>query len=103
MDIGSGYTDRTSYSEIIHYLAKSKRLNKITEPLNSGEKRYYSLLSDGPSNAKTMDEKELVLIKTCESGKPAFNILALMVVEEGNSDTIFMAIEGAIAEGEFQF
>ena len=42
-----------------------------------------------------MDEKELVLLKTCESGKPAFGVLTL-VVEEENSDGIFMAIEGAV-------
>ena len=45
------------------YLSKAKLLEEITEPLNKKTCLYYSLLTDGSSSAKTMDEKELVLIK----------------------------------------
>ena len=43
----------------------------------SGDRTYFSLLTDGSSSAKTMDEKELYVIKTCDKGKPRFDVLAL--------------------------
>ena len=56
----------------------------ITEPLNSGDRAYFSLLTDGSSSAKTMDEKELVIM-TCDKGKPRFDVLALEQPEEASA------------------
>ena len=58
----------TAGAEMVNYLAKSIRLNAVTEPINSGKIRYYSVMNDGSSSSKTMDEKELFLIKTARSG-----------------------------------
>ena len=65
VNLGGGYLRRLACTEMIHFLAKDILYRNITNPLNSGEKHFYSL-SDGSSNAKTMDEKELILIKTCD-------------------------------------
>ena len=53
---------------MVDYLAKSIRIKSITEPLNSGTIRYYSVMNDGSSSSKTMDEKELFLMKTARKG-----------------------------------
>lgn len=58
----------TAGIEMIDYLSKSSRIKNITEPINAGKIRYYSLMNDGSSSAKTSDEKELYLIKTAQSG-----------------------------------
>ena len=52
-------------------------MKKITEPLNSNTLNYYSVLFDGGSSAKCVDEKEIFLIKTCEDGLPQFNVMLL--------------------------
>ena len=103
VDLGGGYLTRTACTEIIHFLAKNEMKENITEPLNSGKRHYYSLLSDGSSNAKTMDEKELVLIKTCDDGRPVFHVLGLQVVEEGNAPGIANAIQDAVNKASFTF
>ena len=86
VDLGGGYLTRSACTEIIHYVAKDNLIKNVTEPLNSGKRHYYSLLSDGSSNAKTMDEKELVLIKTCDEGRPVFHVLGLQVVKKIRHD-----------------
>ena len=58
----------TAGIEMMNYLTKSSRIKSITEPLNSGTIRYYSVMNDGSSSAKTMDEKELFLMKSAQSG-----------------------------------
>ena len=75
VNLGGGYLRRVACTEMIHFLAKDILYRNITNLLNSGEKHFYSLLSNGSSNAKTMDEKELVLIKTCDQGRPVFHVL----------------------------
>ena len=59
----------TAGVELISFLTKSSRIKSITEPLNTGAIRYYSVMNDGSSSAKTMDEKELFLMKSAQSGK----------------------------------
>ena len=66
-------------------VAKNEMLGNITQPFNSGKKKYYSLLSNGSCSANTMDEKEVVLIKTCDDGRSIFHVIDLQVVEEGCS------------------
>lgn len=103
VDMNGGYLTRVACTEMIHFLAKGEFLKNVTEPLNSGKRSYYSLLSDGSSNAKTMDEKELVLVKTCNEGRPVFHVLGLEVVEEGDSKGIAKAIESAVSKANFNF
>ena len=38
---------------------------------------YFSLYYDDSSIAKTMDEKELCVIKTCQEGMPCFQVASL--------------------------
>ena len=59
VDLGSGYLTRQSCSEIIKFIADDKRTASITEPLNSGLFNYYSVLCDGSSTTKIVDEKQL--------------------------------------------
>ena len=88
---------------MIHFLTKDILYRNITNPLNSGEKHFYSLLSDGSSNAKTMDEKELVLIKTCNQGRPVFHVFGLQEVEEADQYGIANAINCAVLKASFEF
>ena len=82
VDVGKGYIYDTAGAEMISYLSKSSRIKTITEPLNSGENRYYSIMNDGSSSAKTMDEKELFLMKTAGTGKPTFSLMSLAEPDE---------------------
>lgn len=59
----------TAGVELISFLNKSSRIKSITKPLNTGAIRYYSVMNDGSSSTKTMDEKELFLMKSAQLGK----------------------------------
>ena len=72
VDVRTGYLLDVAAKEMIMHLSKSIVAEKILDPLNSCERLYFSLIFDGSSNGKTMDEKELYyLIKTCDLGKPS--------------------------------
>ena len=73
VDIGAAYTDHKSGPEILHF-SLSNRIQKINYSLNEDELMYYSVLFNGSSNTKTNNKKKLFLIKTCEKGKPTFNV-----------------------------
>ena len=53
---------------MLTYLSKSSRIKSITEPINRGKLRYYSVMNDGSSSTKTLDEKELFLMKSVPDG-----------------------------------
>ena len=57
----------------------------ITEPINSGHITYFSPLTDSSSNTKTKDGKELYVIKTCDKGKPRFDVIALEQLDDAGA------------------
>ena len=59
---------------------------EVTEPLNNGKIRYYSVMNDGSSSAKTLNEKELFLIKTASDGIPKFSMMSLEEPEDANAE-----------------
>ena len=67
VDLGTAYFSKYSAQEMIMYLSKSIVLENITEPLNTGERLYFSWLFDGSSSATTIDEKEVYIIKPCSN------------------------------------
>ena len=75
----------------------------ITEPLNNKERLYYSLLFDGSSNAKTNDEKELYVIKTCDGGRPRFDVFALEEPNDGDANGLKAVLDHVFDKGNFQF
>ena len=101
--LGNGFLTNVSGKEIVMYLSKAELLAEITEPLNNKTCLYYSLLTDGSSSAKTMDEKELVLIKTCLNGSPKITVLALEEPESGDADGLKKALDHAYGKGNFSF
>ena len=103
VDIGTAFTDRKSGPEILHFLSLSNRMQKITNPLNENELIYYSVLFDGSSNAKTDNEKELFLIKTCEKGKPTFNVMSLEEVKDSSAFGLKATLEESIGKMSFTF
>ena len=60
VNVRTGYLNKTAVQEIPLFLSKSMITENIMEPLNSGDRTYFSLLTDGSSSAKTMDKKELM-------------------------------------------
>ena len=72
----------------------------ITEPLNSGDRAYFSLLTDGSSSAKTMGEKELYVIMTCDKGKPRFDVLALEQPEEASAKGLKESLNNAVKKAK---
>ena len=96
VNFGKGYLNKTAAQEILLFLSKSMITENIMEPLNSGERRYFSLLSDGSSIAKTMDEKELYVIKTCDKGKPRFDVLALKQPDDAGAKGLKESLDNAV-------
>ena len=78
---------------MITYLAKSFRQESITEPLNKGIIRYYSVMNDGSSSAKTHDEKELFLMKTAADGIPKFSIMSLEEPDDADAEGLKVAMD----------
>ena len=96
VDLGESYVSDTACAEMSKYFSKSIKIKNITEPLNNGEYHYYSIMNDGSSSAKTMDEKELFLIKTASSGTPKFSIMSLEEVENTDMDGLKVALEKSV-------
>ena len=78
-------------------------MNNITEPLNDNIINYYSVLFDGASSAKCIDEKELFMTKTCVEGSPTFNVMSLEEPEECTAAGIKEAMENSISKMKFNF
>ena len=97
VDLGESYVSDTACAEIVKYISKSIKIKRI-EPLNNGEGHYYSVMNDGSSSAKTMDEKELFLIKTAFSGAPKFSIMSLEEVEDANAEGLKVALEKSLSK-----
>ena len=64
VDLSNGFLTDKAGTEIIKYISISQRI-KIMEPLNENILDYYSVLFDGTSSSKYVDEKELFVIKLC--------------------------------------
>ena len=94
VDLGSSYL--ISGAEIMKCISLSERFKKITQPLNENIVNYYSILFDGASSAKCVDEKELFIMKTCVQGKPTFNVMSLEEPDECNADGINEAMKNSI-------
>ena len=75
--MGSSYLTDKMGAEIMKYISLGERFKKITQPLNENIVNYYSILFDGASSVKCVDEKELSIMKTCVQGKPTFNVMSL--------------------------
>ena len=86
----------TSCREILHFLSKSIVEKNITKHLNDGTIRCYSAYYDGSSTAKTMDEKELFIIKTARKDEVKFSIMSLEEPEEANPERLKLALENLI-------
>ena len=103
VDVGTGYLLDVAAEEMIMHLSKSivPEILNITDPLNSGEKLYFSLLFDGLSNDKTMDEKELYLIKTCNLGKPSYNVFALEQPDDADAESLKSSLHNPFKKANF--
>ena len=53
--------------------------------MNDETIRYYSIHDDGSSSAKTMDEKELFIIKMAHKEEVKFNVMSLEEPNEVNA------------------
>ena len=84
VNVRTGYLNKTAVQEILLFLSKSMITENIMEPLNSGDRTYFSLLTDGSSSAKTMDKKELYVIKVRSNVDLTFLLLSsqMMLVQK---------------------
>ena len=98
VNLETGYLSDTAGSGIIRYLSKSIKLDNITNPINDGLIKYYSIMSDGSSSAKTMDEKELFLMKTASTGVPKFSVISLEEVENAHAEGLKLAMENSVGK-----
>ena len=103
VDLGNGYLTDKAGAEIVKYISISQRITNITEPLNYDVLHYYSVLLDGASSAKCVDEKELFVMKTCVDGQPTFNVMSLEEPEECNAEGIKVAMENSVSKMNFNF
>jgi predicted DNA binding CopG/RHH family protein len=103
VDLGASYLMDKAGAEIMKYISISQQMTNITEPLNNDVLNYYSVLFDGASSAKCVDEKELFIIKTCVEGQPTFNVMSLEEPEECNVQGIKEAMEHSLSKMNFNF
>ena len=103
VDLGNGFLTDKAATEILKYISISQRIKNITEPLNENILNYYSILFDGASSCKCVDEKELFVIKLCAEGKPIFHVMPLEVPEKCNAEGIKESIDNAVSKMKFNF
>ena len=85
------------------YISISQRIKNIMEPLNKNILNYYSVLFDGVSSSKCVDEKKLFVIKLCVEGKPIFHVMSLEEPEECNAEGIKESMDNAVSKMKFNF
>ena len=78
------------------YISISQRIKNIMEPLNENILNYYSILFDGASSSKCVDEKELFVIKLCVANKPIFDVMPLEEPKDCNSEGIKESMDNAV-------
>ena len=93
VDLGNAYCTDTAGTEIAKYISISKRIKNITEPLNQNVNHYYSVLMDGSSSVKILDEKELYIIKLCAGGVPKYEAMSLEEPNEANAEGLKESFE----------
>ena len=71
--------------------------------MNESRRHYFSLFYDGSSSAKTNDEKELYLIKTCKNGASTFDVLSLQQPNETDAPGLHIALQNAVQCAKFTF
>ena len=76
VDMGIGFLNDKSGQELILFLSNFLLREGVVDPFNDGTRLYLSLLYDESSSAKTSDEKELYIIKTCNNGRSQFDVLS---------------------------
>ena len=103
VDLGNAYCTDTAGTEIAKYISISKRIKNITEPLNQNVNHYYSVLMDGSSSVKILDEKELYIIKLCVGGVPKYEVMSLEEPNEANAEGLKESFENSISKMEFNF
>ena len=96
VDVGTGYLNKTAAQEILLFLSRSMITENIAESLNSGDRTYFSLLTDSSSSAKTMNEKEPYVIKTRDKGKPRFDVLALEQLDDAGAKGLKESLDNAV-------
>ena len=103
VDVGNGFLNNKSGQEITIFLSNSLLRENVVKPLNEGRRLYFSLLYDGSSSAKTNDEKELYVIKTCNKGKPQFDVLSLEQPDDTNAAGLHIALQHSFQSAKFTF
>ncbi len=101
VDIGNSYLNKAGV-EIISFVGRSIQIKSITEPINSGEIRYYSIFNDGSCSAKTMNEKELFLMKSASTGTPSSSVMSLEEPQETNAQGLKEAMDNSIKKMEIE-
>ena len=96
VNLGQSYLTDTSCQEMLFYLSKSIVLENITKSLNVGTIRYYRVHNDGSNSAKTMDEKELFIMKTAHKGEVKFHVMSLKEPDEANEEGLKAALEPSL-------
>ena len=103
VDMGIGFLNNKSCQELILFLWNFLLCENVVDPLNDGARLYSSLLYDGSSSAKTSDEQELYIIKTCNNDRPQFDVLSLQEPDDTGSQGLHDAFEKAINRSNFKF
>ena len=89
VNLGYSFLNNTDCREMLQYLTKSIISSNITTLLNDSlvqYVQYYSANSDGSSSAKTMNEKELYVMKTARKGVVKFHVTSLEEPDEANAE-----------------
>ena len=89
VNLGYSFLNNTDCREMLQYLTKSIISSNIATLLNDSlvqYVQYYSANSDGSSSAKTVNEKELYVMKTARKGVVKFHVMSLEEPDEANAE-----------------
>ena len=92
-----------SGQELILFLPNFLLREDVVNLLNDGTRLYFSHLYDGSSMGKTVDKKELNIIKTCNNGRSQFDVLTLLESHHTGSQGLHEALEKAVDSSNFKF
>ncbi|XP_041364478.1 uncharacterized protein LOC121379880 [Gigantopelta aegis] len=103
VDLGSEYLTKRAARNMCRFLTQKIKQDEITNPLNSAKSHYFSLMSDRCTCTESMEIKEVFVIKTCNAGKPSFQVMSIEDVDNTNVHCLKKALEQSVGKQNFLF
>ena len=101
VDLGSEYLTTKAAWIMFQVIAQNIKQDEITNSMNIAQCRYFSVMHDGYTSTKTMKTKEVFVIKTCNAGKPSFQVMSVEDLDTTSVQCLKKSLDRSIKKLNF--